>query len=382
LVFIKQQKKTLAITISIAKNISSIQTSWDNFLPANHHLQSQHLLAFEASTIDDVETNYIQIFVKEKLVGLVYLQQFIFQHKHLNFNSDNQIKAKLIKLVLPKRLPLLVCGHLFRINFQGFYVKNESHNNLVFDAIELFKKEINYKPCGIILKDCADVFVGQHSKIFDYHFFDGDVTMEIHKRIHWNTFEDYLKDLHKKYLQRAKKIIKAFEGIQDILLDADEIVANKEAIEKLYWNVVNKQTIKLGTVNTNYFYELKNDLKENFEFHALYKNEVMVGFYTFIFYENEMETHFIGLDYDENKTHSIYFNILFFGLQKMIEKQYSKLELGRTAKEAKVNVGALPKQIFNYINVKNRLAKFTLNYFLRKFNAVEDNKQMDRNPLK
>jgi hypothetical protein len=228
----------------------------------------------------------------------------------------------------------------------------------------------------------VDVFIEQQSKTFGYHFFNGDVTMEIHRRPHWKIFDDYLKDLHKKYLQRAKKVIKAFEGIEQKKLSADEIIKNKEPIEKLYWNVVNKQTIKLGTINANYFYELKNDLQDNFELYALYKNGMMVGFYTFIFYETDMETHFIGLDYEENKNHSIYFNILFLGIQKMIGRQYNKLELGRTAKEAKVNVGALPKQIFNYISVKNRLAKLTLNYFLKRFNTIEDNKQTERNPLK
>jgi hypothetical protein len=372
----------LAISISIVKNILSTQNDWDSFLPTNHHLKSNHLLAFENAQIDDIENNYLQVFLKDKLIGLVFLQQFTFQHKHLNFTDGQQLKSKLIKLFLPKQLPLLVCGHLFRINFQGFYFKNELHNNHLFDAIELFKKEQKYKPCGIIIKDCATIFVEQKSSMLGYQFFDGDVTMEIQRREQWKTFDDYLKDLHKKYLQRAKKIIKAFEGIEQKSLSAAEIIENKTAIENLYWNVVNKQTIKLGTVNAQYFCELKKDLQENFEFYALYKNETMVGFYTFIFYENDMETHFIGLDYEANKIHNIYFNILFFGIQKMIEKQYNKLELGRTAKEAKVNVGALPKQIFNYINVKNSFAKITLNYFLKRFNTVEDSKQTERNPLK
>ena len=372
----------MKILIHISKNINVIKVDWDAFLPQNHHLQSSHLLAFEQSRIEDVENNYVQIFLKEKLIGILYLQQFSFQHKHLNFNNDKQLTSKLIKLVLPKRLPLLVCGHLFRIGYQGFYFKNEAHNNIVFEAISLFNKEKNYKPCGIIIKDCNEVFIEQQSKSFDYHFFNGDVTMEIHRREHWKTFDDYLKDLHKKYLQRAKKVLKAFEGMEQKALLANDIIENKIAIEKLYWNVVNKQTIKLGTINANYFYELKNDLQDNFEFYALFKNNSMVGFYTFIFYEGEMETHFIGLDYEANKMHNIYFNILFFGIRKMIEGQYSKLELGRTAKEAKINVGALPKQIFNYISVKNRLAKLTLHYFLKRFNTIEDNKQTERNPLK
>jgi hypothetical protein len=372
----------LKITIDISKNISDISNVWDNFLSLPQHLQSQHLLAFENSNIDDVENNYVQVFLKEKLIGVVYLQQFSFQHKHLNFNTEKQFKSRLIKLVLPKRLPLLVCGHLFRIGYQGFYFKNELHNNFVFDAIELFKAQKNYKPCGIIIKDCNEIFIEHQSKLFGYNFFNGDVTMEIHRRTHWKTFDDYLKDLHKKYLQRAKKVLKAFDGIIQKELSATEILQHATEIEKLYWNVVNKQTIKLGTVNAQYFYELKNDLQENFEFYALYQNKIMVGFYTFIFYKSEMETHFIGLDYEANKAHNIYFNILFFGIQKMIERQSKKLELGRTAKEAKINVGALPKQIFNYISVKNRLAKLTLNYFLKRFNKVEDNKQTERNPLK
>ena len=92
----------------------------------------------------------------------------------------------------------------------------------------------------------------------------------------------------------------------------------------------------------------------------------MIGFYTYIFYTNEMETHYIGLDYAYNDTHKTYFNILFLSVQKMIERKYEKLELGRTAKEAKANLGAVPKQIFNYVKVKNPLAKITLNYFLKK----------------
>jgi hypothetical protein len=375
-------KKSLKITITITKSITENPHTWDNLLPPHHHLQSQHLVAFENSNIEDVENNYVQVFLKEKLIGVVYLQLFSFQHKHLNFSNNKQFKSTLIKLVLPNRLPLLVCGHLFRVGYQGFYFKNDSHNNLVFEAIEIFKQQKNYKPCGIIVKDCNEVFIEHQSSAFGYQFFNGDVTMEIHRRSHWKTFDDYLKDLHKKYLQRAKKVLKAFEGIECKELSAEEILKNKVSIENLYWNVVNKQTIKLGTVNANYFSELKKDLQEKFEFYGLYKNNTIVGFYTFIFYETEMETHFIGLDYEVNKTHNVYFNILFFGIQKMIERQCNKLELGRTAKEAKINVGALPKQIFNYISVKNRLAKLTLNYFLKRFNTIEDNKQTERNPLK
>jgi hypothetical protein len=224
--------------------------------------------------------------------------------------------------------------------------------------------------------------VEESYKPFGFTFFSGDVTMELARRPHWQTFDDYLDDLNKNYLQRAKKIIRAFQKIEIREFDAPAILAEAATIEKLYWNVVNRQTVKLGTVNAAYFYQLKMDLAQKFEFHALYLEQRMVGFYTLIFYKNSMETHYIGLDYEVNQEAKLYFNILFLSTQKMIGGKYASLELGRTAREAKVNLGALPKQIFNYIKVKNPVVKFTLQYFLNRFSKASSHQLVDRNPLK
>ena len=373
----------MKINISIAKNISDWTNDWDDFLPEAHHLKSRHLLAFEKAAVDDIENNYVQVFSNNKLIGLLYLQQFSFQHKHLNFGNGSAFKAKLIKCFLPSQLTILVCGHLFRINFQGFYFKDAAHRQLVFDAVKLFTQQNgNGKPAGIIIKDCNEVFIEQSCKFWGYRFFSGDVTMEMIRRQQWLLFDDYINSLHKNYRQRAKKIMAAFSPVQVKELNAEEIESNAVIINELYWNVVNKQTVKLGTVNAGYFYEMKKDLDNCFEFHALYAEEKMIGFYTFIFYEKEMETHFIGMDYEANNKYKIYFNILFAGIQKMIERRFEKLELGRTAREAKANAGALPRQVFNYIKVKNPLADITLRHFLNRFNKAENSSLTKRNPLK
>lgn len=373
----------MTISINHVRQITTHKDLWDDFLPETHHLKHRHLLPLENAQIPDVENHYLQIFIKDKLIGLAYLQLFKFTHTHLNFDNAKSIKSRAIKFALPKQLNLLICGNLFRINFQGFYFKNEQHNAFIFDAIELFvKQNRKLKPCGIVIKDCKEIFSEEKYTASKYHFFNSDVTMEITSRQHWNTFDDYLNDLTKKYLKRAKKIIQAFEGVLTKELSAAEILENAAAIDRLYWNVVNKQTVRLGTVNAAYLYELKTDLKENFELHALYCNNAMIGFYTYIFYNTEMETHYIGLDYAYNNIHKTYFNILFLSVQKMIDRKYEKLELGRTAKEAKANLGALPKQIFNYIKIKNPFAKIALQYFLKRFNRSENQKQSEKSPLK
>ncbi len=373
----------MTISINQLTPITEHKDLWDDFLPEGHHLKTRHLLPLENAQVPDIENKYVQIFLKDKLIGLAYLQLFKFAHSNLNFDNPSGFQCRAIKFILPKKLYLLICGNLFRINFQGFYFKNEQHNHFVFDAIELFlQQNRTLKPSGIIIKDCKEVFVEEKYAASKYHFFNGDVTMEITRRPHWNTFEDYLNDLTKKYVKRAKKIMQAFEGVVTKELSAVEILENAAAIDKLYWHVVNKQQVRLGTVNAAYLHELKLDLDERFELHAVYVNDIMIGFYTYIFYTNEMETHYIGLDYRYNDMHKTYFNILFLSVQKMIERKFEKLELGRTAKEAKANLGAFPKQIFNYVKVKNAFAKIALRYFLNRFNRSENQKQLERSPLK
>ncbi len=373
----------MKITITIENKIAACSVLWDQFLPPGHHLQSRHLQAFENATIDLVQTSYLQVLLKDKLIGLVYLQQYPFKHQHIKNNGQNALLLRCIRLLLPAELQILVCGHLFRIDFQGFYFEKPAQQFLVFEAIRLFiQQDKKNKPAAIIIKDCMEFFANSEYKKFGYRFFDGDVTMELVNRVHWNSFDDYLKDLNKNYRQRAKKIFSSFEGIECREFNANDIFAHAGQIEQLYLQVVNKQDFKLGIVNARYFSELKKDLQQGFEFHGLFLAGQMVGFYTFIFYTDYMETHFIGLDYEANKTYKLYFNILFLSTQKMIEKKYQKLELGRTAKETKLNLGAKPKQIFNFIKINNPVLNYVMQCYLNQTNRTKSKSIQERNPLK
>ena len=369
------------ITIAHTNAIKNFSAEWDAILPLHHHLNAKHLQAFELSRVEDVQPHYVKVFFDNEYVGIIYLQLFNLNRKHINFNNSSSFITKCVQAILPKNLTILICGHLFRIHFKGYYFKNEAYNTHIFTCINIFANQYN-KPSGILVKDANHKFDEKIYKHKGYRFFDADATMDVYRRQTWLTFENYLADLNKKYLQRAKKIIKSFDGINVIELTAEEILQNSSNITLLYNNVVNKQTIKLGYVNAAYFYNLKNSLGNNFELLGIYKNEIMIGFYTFIFYDTEMETHFIGLNYEENKTHNLYFNILFLGIKKMIEKGYNSLEFGRTAKDAKINVGATQSQIINYIKVKNYFGKVILNCILSMFKKTEINIDAIRHPLK
>ena len=87
----------------------------------------------------------------------------------------------------------------------------------------------------------------------------------------------------------------------------------------------------------------------NFKVAGYFLDEKMVAFSSYIYYKTQMEVHFIGIDYQYNDEYKLYFNILFDGIKEAIAGGYSKIELGRTAREAKASAGAVPVEIYNYI---------------------------------
>jgi hypothetical protein len=84
----------LKITITITGQISECSNTWDEFLPAGHFLKSRHMQSFEDAVTKDVENNYLHVFLKGKLIGLLYLQQFRLRHQHLNLPTPSTFLSK------------------------------------------------------------------------------------------------------------------------------------------------------------------------------------------------------------------------------------------------------------------------------------------------
>jgi Peptidogalycan biosysnthesis/recognition len=366
------------LEIDIYNSITDCEAAWQHVIPPRHNLNLAELRLLENASLPNITPHYVVVKKHGQIIGLCYFQLFSFTKQHVA--NAKSFFTKCIVGYIPFKIPVLVCGNLLRINFEGFYFTDKKNNELIFDVIDLFLKQTK-KCAAVLLKDCASMFDGIVTQKHSYSFFDGDVTMELVNQ-HWQSFDDYLAALQKKYLQRAKKILKQFEPVTTKALTAAEILQHKTTIEKLYNNVLAQQSIKLGTITIDYLLALKNSLSEKFELHALFVGDKMVGFYTYIFYEKTMETHFIGLDYEANKQYNLYFNILFASAKVMIDKGYLSLELGRTAREAKANLGAKPVQIFNYIKITNRFSQWLFTIFLKRFSLQENYKNVERNPFK
>lgn len=171
----------------------------------------------------------------------------------------------------------------------------------------------------------------------------------------WKSFEDYLQAMASKYRIRAKSARKKKQGITRVHWDAEQISKHLEEIEVLYMNVFSRARFRLYRMHADYFLHLKENLGEEFSFIAYLKGEKMVGFCTSLIYGNKADAHLIGLDYEVNKSHSLYLNMLYDYVEDGILNHIELLDFGRTAMEIKSTVGAVPLEQHALVKMRNSI---------------------------
>jgi hypothetical protein len=360
---------------------------WQKIVPANHHLVSPDIQALEDSRPEDIEFIYINVLEKGEPIGVIYVQHLNFNRKHYSHNIFERSYLKPFKsLVTSLHTGILVCGNLFRVDFQGFYFSDKNRRDLIFNCLHAYKESLNAgrSISGILVKDCSREFNEVQFGCHSFKSFTQDMTMELEIHENWETFKDYLGDLSRKYRQRAVKVQSSMKDIELIDLSLTDLVEHKEQLFELYMNIVRQQSLALGLLSPGYFISMKSSLGENFKVTAYALNGKILAFSSHIYYpvKNYMEIHYIGLDYHENQKYQLYFNILFDGIRTAIEKKFRKIEMGRTAREAKASAGAHPVPNHNYIWIKPGLIRVVVSFLSKWFENCVGDEWKKRQPFK
>ena len=360
-----------------------VAQEWEVF-NKNDGLSRSALQGVEQSDVKGIKPYYALVKHNGDLTGIMYFQMLNFRADFLNLSVFNKWYFNFIQFFINRlNTYLLINGNMFRTGLPAFY-------GLKVDEVARFTKVIAKEKmlgklvCGIMVKDLPEYLSGSVVKQFAYKQMNQDVVMELKLRDYWETLEDYQKDLKRKYRKRFQKIIGTLDKVTIKKLTLQEIESRKEELEALYKNIVRQQVVRLGILNGSYFVQMKQKLQENFNIYELIENDTqkLIAFSSHIYYKDSMEIHYIGLDYEYNNEYQLYFNILYHGLEKAIEKKYKKLELGRTAKEAKASMGAEPLENINYYCVNNIFLAQITDKISKKFATKTGENWENRQPLK
>jgi hypothetical protein len=378
----KTKKVPQQYEIQIFDSIKPIRANWDKLVPDNHSLSSTCYCIYEQSSPKNISYRYALVSENNKPILVAVFQSIRIKPENLRSPLKNKFLKYITELMLNlHEILILVNGNVYKDGLEGlYYDKNELDTN---KANELFKnciELIDKKDCvsAVMLKDFpSDISPSTSTKNIKL---DDDISMNLSLDLNWKSLNDYINALSKKYKARAQKILLSASKIEVRELNLEQIEANKHEIHSLYNQVVARQSFTFGNLNENYFPSVKTYLGDKLILKGLFLNDKLVAFYSAIVHDSKLEVHYVGIDYEYNQSHNLYFNIHFLALQDAILKRKSTLEMGRTTLEAKAILGCKSHYNNTYIEFKNSFAECCFGYF--KKNLTESDSWKTRNPLK
>ncbi len=373
----------MELRFSVYNSVADLPIKWSEYIKDDSVCKGIDII--EKSNLPDLKNLYVVTFLQNEPVFASYFQLLTVKPHHFNI-SNRKFQQRLLSTALRIVKPtLLVSGNLFRHDMLFYYFIN---NELSVELKQRIYKATNdyiidYTNCsGIFLKDVSASM--SHILEADESLINmpDDVSMEIILPKHWQSFQDYEKDLKHKYLQRCRKIRKSLEQIEIKEFNQELILQYSEEMERLYLQVTQKQLVSMGKINGQFFIELKNTLKESFKVCGFFIDGKLIAFSSAILHHDEYDMNYIGFDYAYNQSHSLYFNILFHCLESSIKHGSQKLILGRTALEAKAILGCQPDYRFSYYKLRNVVVNWFYKRVASYFREAQGEKWKDRHPFK
>jgi len=195
----------------------------------------------------------------------------------------------------------------------------------------------------------------------------------------WQTIDDYVACITRKYRARARKILEAGSALTVRALEADEIHRHSKHLAALFRQVTSSQQFVLTHLAAGHFSDMKRIYRDDFEVIGFFHGNELMGFYSAFLSTQAYELYYCGFDYERNATMQLYFNILYAGLARAIGLRKKQLKLGRTSFDAKASMGARPVALPYYF--KSTLPQPVIKWFTRFFASMEDKKWEKREPL-
>ncbi|MBK9023861.1 MAG: GNAT family N-acetyltransferase [Saprospiraceae bacterium] len=348
--------KSTSSAVRIYRNVDELPEAWNTILPLKHFLRTNTLLLAEKAALPDITHLYVGYFDGEKLIAVAYFQQLAVCRYHLNDENLPFITKTAWRTICGVLCPrLLVAGHLFHHEISTFH----SRTNGAYESYTIYAAMMDAcvqysRAKALLIKDLPQNLVTHFQNLKpDFIRMPNDISMEMKVDPEWTSIKDYEKALKHKYAQRYRKVRSQMNGVSVSEMSLEEVIKHQDPIFKLYNQVANNQQVRLGYLSAAYLPMLKKSFEKAFRIWGFFKDGELIAFYSAWQYNGTLDMYYIGFDYESNKQHNLYFNMLFFGVETAIESRCKLLIMGRTALEAKARLGCEPKYLSTFLCISN-----------------------------
>lgn len=307
--------------------------------------------------------HFIGLYKEDQLVGIA-LSQFVDLNTLESFGErDRCLRASMRKFILKN-----FASHVLLIG----------NNMLTGQNSFVFSSSITAKEGLIALKSAANdlkkKFKALNKKVHittfkdydssDAEAFDQEIFKKYYKysiqpnmiftiRGQWNSEQDYIDNLTKKYRDQYKRARKKAEGIHKRKMHLEDIILYEDVIYDLYHHVAQNAPFNTFFLKKNHFRTFKEKLKDHFLFYGYFLDGQLIGFNTLIKNGNAIDTYFLGYDERVQREKMLYLNMLYDMIAYSINKGYKEIIFARTALEIKSSVGAEPLEMYGFMQHSN-----------------------------
>jgi predicted N-acyltransferase len=360
---------------------------WDQLASHSVFLSREYLRVLERHSPSNLEVRYAMAYADGKPAAITLLQR-------INITGDRIRSKKREGKVYNKPLEkygehLLVCGNVFIWGPRSFAIAPDVDPSTAWLALgeAIYRLRRADKLLGesdlIMVKDMlADDEAAQQSlRLLGYRAAETEPDMQLTIRSTWKKPEDYMASLTSSYRSNIKKLAKdcVNAGVTFRLIDAQEMHQQKDAVQSLYLQVHEGQSLRLATLDAEYLPALAQSFGSHFRCRVAEKEGKLVGFVTVLLDGDCAIGYYIGYDKATNETAPIYLSLLRSCVDDAIEMGAKQLSLGRTALEPKAKMGCKPVAVS--CAVKHRLS--ALNPLISAMtHNVSHAEPPERNPFK
>ncbi|MFN8863199.1 MAG: hypothetical protein ACK5W1_02715 [Flavobacteriales bacterium] len=283
---------------------------------------------------------------------------------------------------------VMICGNAFATGEHGFLFlphisASESMEGICTVLSDIIDRERKHgkKISAVVAKDFypRNKSVVKALEKCGFRDFEVDPNMILPIQPEWNVLEDYLESMSTKFRTKANAAMNRSSSLTIRSISSEEFRGNSEHFYALYLQVASRAEYQLGILTRQAFIAVKENLKERMIIRGYYLGDQLVGFLTAFDCGDRLDAHMVGIDYEFNKSHSIYSSMLYEYVRLGIQMRKKWVMFGRTAGEIKTTIGAFPVRLSCCIRHPGKISNLLLNWL---FAYVKPNAFPVRQPWK
>lgn len=280
------------------------------------------------------------IFLKSRALRVMEVANPCGQEYHLFFGAEGldsilvtyRLKLDILTYSLLKlKLPVTIAGIPCSVAKPGYKLGEATR-----ETVYLFLRELRGAKLLLNVDECLTL----------PGFASGTTLPTCRLQVEWGSFQEYLQSLRSHYRNRFGKAMRRFTDVEAVAICPAEF---DETLYRLYLQVYEKSAFKLEKLEIGFFQQLPGRIIK-----FVHAGRVL-AFVQLL--ENGEELIFVlgGFDYALNMQYDLYLNILLEILRQGIEGGFKVVDLGQTAEDSKLKLGARQHRKYMYFGHSNRV---------------------------